>query len=206
MINPEEAGRYGAIILAAGASTRMGSVKQILPWKNTSLLRHAIDQVRLSGFEELAVVLGANREIIENYLALDGVDTVVNDQWEGGMASSLVAGLRHLLAKSTSLQGVLITLSDQPLLKEDDYKKLRISHIENTDKIISSFYANRMGVPALFGRRFFNDLMELKGDQGARMLLRSHGSEVVRVNVGGRGIDLDTREKYEHYYELYGRP
>lgn len=206
MLKSQVGGEYGAIILAAGASTRMGSAKQVLPWKNKNLLQHVMDEIRSSGLEAIAVVLGAGRDKIESQIEFGEVDPVFNEQWEGGMASSIVAGMTHLLEKLPSMRGVLIALADQPLLDRHFYNQMRNMHTDNRNKIIASFYSGELGAPALFDKRFFDELMNLRGKQGAKALLRLHESHVIRISAGDKAIDLDTKEKYEHFYDLYGRP
>ena len=205
MLEPEAEGVYGAIVLAAGASTPMGCVKQTLPWKGKTLLQHVVDELRLSELAEVVVVLGANREDIEKQVTFDGVDVVHNDQWEKGMASSVVTGLNHLLAKGLPLKAVMIVLSDQPLLGHVHFNSLKRIHANSVKGIVASSYAGVAGVPVLFDRRFFDELLRLSGEQGARALLVSNLKEVETVDAGERGIDLDTREKYEDIYDRYGR-
>ena len=87
----------GAILLAAGASTRMGCVKLLLPWKNSTLLEHSIEQLKESGIDLFVVVLGANQDIILEKVNFDGIDVVVNSQWQKGMATSIASGVSFLL-------------------------------------------------------------------------------------------------------------
>ena len=205
MQEPRSEGVHGAIILAAGASSRMGTAKQVLPWKGSTLLQHCIDQVRASPVDEIVVVLGANSELVESQTDLTGVHNVFNSNWDTGMASSIVAGLQRLLELSPGLRSVLILLSDQPLLDYKFYNKLLINYLEGTKKIVSSSYSGQLGVPVLFDRHYFNELLGLRGDKGARALVRAHREEVIAVDAGDQAVDLDTEEKYRHYYELFGR-
>ncbi len=103
-------GAVGAVLLAAGASTRMGAVKQLLPWKDSTLLEHAIKQISGVGVDSLVVVLGAHREQIHEQIDFSGVDVTVNSNWEEGMATSIAEGLEYLLKKTPDLQTVLIAL------------------------------------------------------------------------------------------------
>lgn len=203
MSNSRAGSIFGAIILAAGASTRMGRVKQVLPWKKSTLLQNAIDQVISSKIDDIVVVLGANKGVIEKHTDLSGVDIAINDTWEQGMATSIITGLKHLLSKQPELEAVLIVLSDQPLLEFEFFNKLIYKHIDQ--KIISSSYSSQLGVPVLFDKRYFKDLLNLKGQQGAKALLKIHKSEVIALEAGEKGVDLDTLEKYNYYYDLYGR-
>jgi len=117
-------GAVGAVLLAAGASTRMGAVKQLLPWKDSTLLDHAIKQVMGVGLDSLVVVLGAHEEQIRNQIDFTGLDVTINSNWEKGMTTSIAAGLEYLLKKTPDLQAVLSALSDKPLLDIKYYKLL----------------------------------------------------------------------------------
>ncbi len=198
-------GSVGTILLAAGASTRMGTVKQLLPWKNSMLLEHAIAQLQQSKIDSLVVVLGANEKLIREKIGFDDVDLVVNSNWEKGMATSIEAGLRFLLTKNPEIQSALIALSDQPLLDFNYYNKLINNNIESKNKIVCSAYADQFGVPAIFDRDYFDDLLNLEGSIGARALLRGGSVKVVAENAGELAVDLDTKESYNRIYELYGR-
>ena len=196
---------HGAIILAAGASTRMGRVKQTLPWKESTLLQHAIDQVLASSIDEVVVVLGSNREHVEARTDLSGVHVVFNPKWEEGMATSIVSGLKALLDLRSGLRSVLILLSDQPLIDVKHYNKLIYSYISSGHKIISSSYSEQLGVPVVFDRRFFRELLELKGDRGARALLNTYPDDIIAIDAGDKGVDLDTEDKYRHYHDRFGQ-
>ena len=195
----------GAILLAAGASTRMGTVKQLLPWKGSTLLEHTIAQLNSSGVDHLVVVLGENEHKISEKVSFEGIDVAVNTEWEKGMATSIASGLRFLLKKEPNLQSVLVALSDQPLLDLKYYNKLINIKLKYNYKIAASSYSGQFGVPAVFGRTHFDNLLNLKGQKGARALLRGGEAEVVSVTAGNLAVDLDTREKYDRIYEQHGR-
>jgi len=195
----------GAILLAAGASTRMGSMKQLLPWKSSTLLEHSIRQLKQTDIDFLVVVLGANAEVILKKISFDDVEVVVNGDWQKGMATSIAAGLSSLLEKTPEIQSVLIALSDQPLLDINYYKNLIDKSLISKNKIVASAYSDQLGVPAIFDRDYFDNLLNLKGNQGARALLRGGGVGVTSVKAGKLALDLDTREVYNRVYELHGR-
>lgn len=195
----------GAILLAAGASTRMGSVKQLLPWKNSTLLEHSIEQLKESDIDFLVVVLGANQDIIRQKVNLDGIDVAVNPDWEKGMATSIATGMRFLLNKTPDIESVLIALVDQPLLDTKYYNNLINKRLNSKYKIVASSYSNELGVPAIFDRDYFDNLLNLEGSKGARALLRGGSVQVTSVNAGELALDLDTREAYNRIYEQHGR-
>ena len=195
----------GAILLAAGASARMGEVKQLLPWKNSTLLEHSIMQLKQSEIDSVVVVLGANEELIRNKVAFGGVEVVVNSNWEQGMATSIATGLQYLLKKIPDIQSALIALSDQPLLDFDYYNKLIYKKLNSKYKIVASAYSDQFGVPAIFDRDYFDNLLNLEGSTGARALLRGGSVKMNTVNAGELAADLDTKESYNRIYELHGR-
>ncbi len=195
----------GAILLAAGASTRMGCVKLLLPWKNSTLLEHSIEQLKESEIDFFVVVLGANQDIIREKVNFDGIDVVVNSQWQKGMATSIASGVRFLLKKRPEIQSILVALADQPLLDYKYYNNLIDNILISKNKIVASSYSNELGVPAIFDRDYFDDLLNLEGSQGARALLRGSSVKVTPVNAGELALDLDTREAYNCVYEQHGR-
>lgn len=195
----------GAILLAAGASTRMGCVKLLLPWKNSTLLEHSIKQLKESEIDFFVVVLGANQDIIREKVNFDGIDVVVNSQWQKGMATSIASGVSFLLKKKPEIQSILVALADQPLLDYKYYNNLIDKILISKNKIVASSYSNELGVPAIFDRDYFDNLLDLEGNQGARSLLRGGSVKVAPVNAGELALDLDTRETYNRVYEQHGR-
>ena len=197
-------GLLGGVLLAAGASTRMGAVKQLLPWKNSTLLEYSIQQLNQSNIDQLVVVLGANEKVIRKHVNLQTTEVVVNPDWEKGMATSIATGLRYLLENTPDIQSVLVALSDQPLLDSIYYNKLIERSLDTENKIVCSAYSDQFGVPAIFDRDYFDSLLNLDGHGGARALLRGGDIKVAKVHAGDLAVDLDTRESYNRFYELHG--
>ena len=197
-------GSLGGILLAAGASARMGAVKQLLAWKNSTLLEHSIQQLDLSKIDHLVVVLGANEKVICENSNLLTTEVVVNPDWKKGMATSIATGLRHLLKNTPDIQSVLIALADQPLLDFNYYNKLIDKKLVVGNKIVCSAYSDQHGVPAIFDRSYFDNLLNLDGRKGARALLRGGDVQVATVDAGDLAVDLDTKESYNRFYELHG--
>lgn len=195
--------RVAGAVVAAGSSSRMKQIKQLLPWKQTTLLGHAISQVSQSGVEKLFVVLGANEEIILEQIKTDNVEVLSNPKWKDGMSSSIVKIVEHIEENNYEFDGLLLAVCDQPLLDVNHYKKLVMSCI-NPDRIIASSYGHEVGVPALFGRNFFSELKELKQDKGAKSVIRKHLSKLIQLDAPNGLIDLDTMDKYNHYYADFG--
>ncbi len=182
--------KVGAVILAAGASRRLGRAKQLVEFGGEMLLARAVRLVREAGLVETVVVLGAGGEEIMAAVDLSGVRVVRNENWESGIAGSIHAGLRGLDA---DVDGVLILTCDQPRLSVLHLLAL-VGAFDMTDGagIAASEYAGAAGVPAVFPRGMFGELYGLTGDKGAKALLSGDG--VVRVGFPGGELDVDTPE------------
>lgn len=183
------------LILAAGKSSRMGSTKQLLSYKKTTLLGWAIEQAKQSKANAVFCVLGANSEIIEKSIENYLVETIYNVDYNNGLSTSIIAGVNHL--KDKNLDSVLIILADQPNVTTDYLNQLIITSEENNSKIVVSNYGNKMGVPALFPKQYFNKLINLKGDNGAKDFLKMHLSEIIKMSTFNL-IDIDTKEDYKN--------
>jgi len=183
--------RIGALVLAAGASKRLGSPKQLMVHEGVPLVRRAAIAAVDAGANPVVVVLGANASIIEPALrGLAAVTIVVNADWANGMASSLAAGLRAL-GDAIEYDAVLITLADQPFVDAGALKRL-IAAFDNEHRFVSSEYNGVIGVPAVFAREYVADLMQLEGDSGAGQWLRRRSGEVTAIPLDAGAVDIDT--------------
>lgn len=188
-----------AIILAAGASSRMGQSKQMLDVKGEKLLARTIQTVLAAEIRNIAVVLGADREAHRRIIQSLPVDIVYNEHWEHGMGSSLKSGLRHLTEKYPTLESVIVTVCDQPLMKPENISALLSKHKQSGKPIIASRYSRTPGVPALFARSCFQKLAMLPDNQGAKGIILQNPADVIEVNFPGGDVDLDTMDDYEAF-------
>ena len=183
--------RIGAVVLAAGGSTRLGFPKQLIMHDGEPLVRRTAKAVTEVGADPVVVVLGANADVIAP--ALDGlpstVTVVVNEDWSEGLASSLRIGLATVL-EGSSCDAVLVTLADQPLVDSAALTRL-VGAFRGERRIVASAYDGIIGVPALFAREHVEDLMNLTGDAGAGSWLRNR-TDVTRVELGAAAVDVDT--------------
>lgn len=185
----------GIVILAAGASTRMGHPKQLLKWQGETLIRRIVNAALATASPTL-VVLGANAARIRPEVPNKPILIVENKDWQQGMSTSVRVGLQVLLEAHPALAAVLFLLTDQPFVTAD-YLRYFISRFPSNDaSILASAYDDRLGVPALFARRWFGALMELQGDQGARSIIRRHPEAVQAVPFPKGKFDLDTPEDF----------
>lgn len=188
--------RLGAVILAAGASTRMKQPKQLLPFAGQPLLLRTVDALLAAPVWPVVVVLGAHAEKIRPLLARYPVLVAENPAWAEGMASSLRTGIAVLQQFSRSLDGALITLCDQPAFSADIARQLIDAFPRSAGGIVAARYHDRHGAPALFSRDHFPALAALTGEAGARTLINAVPEKVVAIDLPQLGIDLDTPEDY----------
>lgn len=185
------------IILAAGNSSRFGSTKQLLQFNNKTLLQHVIDEAIESGAEPIVVVIGANANEISKEIKSDKAEIVFNKDWEEGMASGIVAGLKKAITLNNDIENAIIAVCDQPFISSALFKQLYKTKNENLKHIVASTYANTIGTPALFTQKYFDTLMSLIGDEGAKKILLANKHDVITIDFPQGGIDIDTQDDYK---------
>ena len=193
MTNPT----IGIIILAAGASTRMGKPKQLLPYQGRSLLRHITEIAIASKNQPIIVVLGANAEIIKPEICQLPVQIVENLQWASGMGSSIRTGIEAVNALGQNVEAVVITLCDQPFVSPELINQLVETYRRSDKAIVACEYADTLGVPALFHHTFFSQLMTLKQGEGAKQIIGKYINQVTSVPFLQGLIDIDTPNDYQ---------
>jgi molybdenum cofactor cytidylyltransferase len=183
------------IILAAGASSRLGQPKQNLLFENQTLLQRAVETGLASACNPIIVVLGANAETIEPISLVD-VKVLHNKEWNEGMASSIRVAVNEII-KDTVVTNIIIMLCDQPFVTPALIDTILQKQIETGKPIIACSYNNTIGVPALFNRSLFAELLLLKGHDGAKKIIQSHQHDVIAVPFEPGSIDIDTKEDYK---------
>lgn len=187
----------GVVILAAGASRRMGRPKQLLPIRSTTLLESAVDAALQSSAWPTVVVLGANIAEIRPLLTRRPVLIAENAAWSEGMASSLRAGLTVMSAFSPRIDAVLFALGDQPAFSARLIDLFIQTQRTTGRQVVAARYQGHLGAPALFTREHFSALNALVGDEGARKLIaRLPDREVAALDLPELAHDLDTPEDY----------
>ncbi len=193
--------KIAMIILAAGSSKRMKAVKQLLPWKNTNLLGHAIETGVNSEVKDVYVVLGANYKNIEGQIDSANVTLINNPKWEEGMGTSISSSLEFLNKKNLIYDAVLIALCDQPLIDVSHINKLINRFVNYNNNIVSS----NLGVPAIFGSKYFNSLTELGQDFGARKIISANKDDLFVIQEKEKLVDVDTESDYNELFLKYGK-
>ena len=183
-----------AIVLAAGASRRLGQPKQLLLLGGETLLARAIRLANEAGAARVFVVLGAHRETICANIAADiwnRAAFVFNDNWEEGIASSIHAGLNALKDAAPNAAALILTC-DQPRLTAAHLRTLIDKFSAQPEpSIVASTYAGVLGIPAVFPRSLFPDLLALSGDNGARLLLNHPRCPIIALLFEGGEVDID---------------
>ena len=187
------------VLLAAGSSSRLGGPKQLLMYKEHTLLQHSIQIALASLANRVIVVLGANAGIIATGIAKedDRLTCITNDQWQEGLASSIRCGLQYLLSQKPAPQNVLFMVCDQPYINTVLLNKLITLQRQTGHSIVASKYAKTAGIPAIFSRDLFPELLQLTGDKGARKLIEQQKEAVATVAFPLGTIDIDTMADYE---------
>ncbi len=193
------------LLLAAGASQRMGKAKQLLPWGEHTLIEHQV-RILTRTVSPVLVVLGHLAERMLPLLEKYPVRTCVNKHWEKGMGSSISYGISELEKSFPEAGGALITQLDQPLVTVSHFKQMLGKFEAGLNQIIVSRSASGWeGVPVLFDSSYFEELMGLMGEEGARKIFRSHSGYVKILESSDVLEDLDTPEAYVQLLELYKR-
>jgi len=195
-VAPAERGRGSrdglySLVLAAGASTRFGSAKQLVRVAGRPLLHTAVTRAAEVTGNALIVVLGAGAARLAPLLKHCPGSVVVNRHWREGLGSSIRAGVARL---PPNCSGVMLLLADQAAVTADDLKRLAGAWRRQPLCIAAALYAGISGAPVIFPRSLFRELAELRGDAGARALLRRNAHRLVRVPMPSAEVDVDTPE------------
>jgi CTP:molybdopterin cytidylyltransferase MocA len=188
-----------AMVLAAGGSRRLAYPKQLIEVEGQSLIRRCVDMANVPCGKQVIVVLGAAQQAIEPMLTGADAKTVFNPDWRTGLSTSLRAGVRAL---PTAASGVLLVLVDQALLQSDSLTRLATAWRQQPGRIVTARYGGSLGPPAIFPKRFFPDLLKLRGDRGAKQFLRVHAKALIDVAMPEAEFDLDTEADLDQLRQI----
>ena len=186
----------GIIVLAAGASTRMGRPKQLLRFEGQSLLRRAAEAALDTSCRPVVVVTGAHAALMRAELNQLAVQIVENPQWANDMSSSIRVGITELRELSEKASAAVITVCDQPFVTSELITRLVETYRTTNASIVAAEYGETLGVPALFSRRLFPELCDLSDTAGAKQIITRYLTEAVPVPLAGGAFDIDTPTDY----------
>ena len=188
--------KLSILILAAGNSSRLGSPKQLVEFEGKTLIER-ITETALSISEEVLIVLGGNTDLISPKLESfkDTVSTVFNPDWQEGMGTSIRLGVMKLAEKSDL---VLILLSDQPFISKVLLQNMLQTYANSQNPIVSCVYNNTLGVPILFDKSVFSELLKLSGNKGAKSFLHLYKNKISTIEFPDGIIDIDTVKDVEN--------
>jgi molybdenum cofactor cytidylyltransferase len=189
--------KTGIIILAAGPSSRLGKPKQLLVYKGKTLLENIVSEARKANLDPAVVVTGSGSEAISSILDNKQIEIVYNKRWPSGMASGIVAGLSKILTLNPKTGAVIIAVCDQPYVSAELFGQLMKIKAEQNKGIVGCAYAGIIGTPVLFGKIYFEKLLLLQGEEGAKKILKTQGSDLASVNFDKGSIDIDKHEDYD---------
>lgn len=189
----------GIVLLAAGASARLGKSKQLLDVGGEAMLKRAAETAIACTGNNAVVVLGSRHELHEKVIAHLPLHVVVNENWTNGMGSSLKAGLAFLWSMKPDLQAIVVMVCDQPLVTKAHLEKILDAFARKGAKIIASSYSSTAGVPALFHCSLFDSIMKLGDQHGAKKIIESGAEPVETIDFPGGEVDIDTPEDYHNF-------
>ena len=188
----------GIMILAAGNSSRLGKPKQMLGFKGRTLLATIIAAAEATACEPVVLVLGAfAQEILTAHQNLN-INHIINDSWQQGMSTSISAGLAKIADLDPTIENVIIAVADQPFITPAIFEALVTEKESSGKNIVGSRYAETIGTPVLFNKQYFKELMSLKGDSGAKQIIKVNSEDVTTVAFELGNIDIDTETDYHN--------
>lgn len=189
--------KIGILILAAGGSNRMGRPKQLLQLGGKSLVRRAAETAIEAGGEPIVIVTGAGADQVAAEVRDLPVHFATNPSWANGMGSSVRSGVQSLLSVETGLDALIIMLCDQPDISAATLRKLIDAHHETGKSLCAAAFGETVAPPAFFGRRYFDELLEIPDQFGAKQILLRHSADLLRVDCPEAARDVDTPTDYE---------
>lgn len=188
------------ILLAAGSSSRMGQPKQLLNIKGKTLIEHTLEKILAIslGFPVISV-LGARAVSIAPYIKKLPTDIIINENWEQGMGTSLVAALKHIENYYPDTTAILLSVCDQPYLTTTLLQEMIEKHLAAPQQIITARYTQSFGVPAILPKRFFPALATLQADKGAKKVMHQHSEALTFIEFPKGDFDFDTLQDYQKW-------
>ena len=194
----------GCVILAAGASTRLGRPKQLLDLGGMPVIRRVCEASLRAAVDDVVVVLGHDAEAVRDALPDAGprLRALRNERYREGQSTSLVAGIRAMHPEAGA---ALVLLGDQPEIRVDAIDAVLARWRSDGGDLVQAAYSGTAAHPMLFDRSMWPELEAATGDEGARGILAQHRDQRILVEVGGRPPrDIDTAQDYERIKASFG--
>ena len=197
------ANEIAAVILAAGASSRFARPKQLVQFRGKSLLRRIVDAAAEAKCSPVVVVIGSETEKTREELAGTSAIAVQNNDWQRGIGTSIQAGVKGVIDNATKvskpplLEAIVLLTCDQPFVEGQTIRELIALYKKMKKAIVASSYSDTLGVPALFDRSCFAELLALDDDSGAKPIILSKRDRVAEFPFPEGKIDIDTVEDLE---------
>jgi len=189
--------RVGAVVLAAGGSTRFGKPKQFALFEGETFVRRIVRAAIEAGCAPVVVVTGEDSAQITSELTRFTVTIAMNPGWSSGVGSSIRVGVQRAMDLAADLEASLLLSCDQPFVTAAVLAQLIQLRLTSGKPIVASAYATTLGIPAVFNRSCFPDLLRLKGDSGAKKIILARLHDVVSFEFPAGEIDIDTAADYE---------
>ena len=194
--------KISGIILAAGASTRMTKYKQLLRFKGQSLLNDVVSKCSHLDLHQIICITGYLNEELKAEVGNSHMVFIHNNKHEDGMVSSLQLGINHLLEDSQT-EAALVMLTDQPLVPLSHYQAMLGKMRENSHLLMATSYNDTIGVPAIYSRAYFSEILSLDKHSSAKSILKRHQERVLTMECAEAGIDIDTDQDYQKLLDYY---
>jgi molybdenum cofactor cytidylyltransferase len=189
--------RVAAVVLAAGGSARFGKPKQFALFQGETFIRRMVAAAIEAGCAAVVVVTGEDSARVSLELSGLAVSIAMNPNWQSGLGSSIVVGIRRAMNLTPDLEAVVLLTCDQPFVTAPVLGQLMQLQLTTGKPIVASAYATTLGIPALFDRSCFPDLLRLTGDSGAKGIILARSHDVVSFDFPAGEIDIDTVTDYE---------
>jgi molybdenum cofactor cytidylyltransferase len=191
-----------AIILAAGESSRFGKPKQLLEFEGKTLLRRVVDAASAANCSPIVVVIGGNEVQARAESELTDAVVVKNEHWKHGIGTSIRTGVQHLIDTGASVDAIVILVCDQPFVDAALIKQLIALHAKTRKAIVASGYADTLGVPAIFDRSCFSELLALADSRGAKSVIVVNKQRIAELPFPKGNIDIDTMKGWKKFEVL----
>lgn len=188
--------KMGIIVLAGGKSNRLGQPKQLLDIQGKTMIQHVTDMALKAALGPVIVITGAHADQLP---LIPNVHIVHNSEWEEGMAASIRKGINYTKNVYPEIDGLIILVADQPYLHSAILREMADLQKKNDYVAVAAAYKDQLGTPVLFHHTLWSELLLLKGDSGAKRILKKIKDKIGIVQFEKGIFDIDTIEDYESF-------